>query len=318
LSFAWDSTSNYLIAGTGSGQIQYLSLSGFLANDGIIDTGGQNVVSLAWDHDSDFIATGSTDGLLNVWDYNSRNRVDQIVQTTAIASISKSPNAIRFGFSEPGGQLGVLEYVPPVAISDDFIITDGDNSGSEDVVLNGSASTDSDGTITSYVWTENSTQIATGATPTVNLTVGTHTILLTVTDNDGLTDEDEVVITVRPNNPPTVTIQYGFTFVESRFQSIPNPVIVNVNNEFYTDDPDGDALTYKWEMFRPDASNWATVYEGGDASANLNLGAPPTDYCPITLRLTATDPYGASGSATTTVNFTSEVSTGQTCDVSNF
>ncbi len=75
-------------------------------------------------------------------------------------------------------------------------MTDSDGNGSETVTLNGSASSDPDGTISSYVWKEGATQIATGATPSVNLAVGTHTITLTVTDNGGATATDTVVVTV--------------------------------------------------------------------------------------------------------------------------
>ena len=75
-------------------------------------------------------------------------------------------------------------------------VTDSDNSGSKSVSLNGSGSSDNDGSISSYAWTENGSQIATGNNPSVSLSVGSHTITLTVTDNDGATDTDDVVITV--------------------------------------------------------------------------------------------------------------------------
>jgi PKD repeat protein len=78
---------------------------------------------------------------------------------------------------------------------------DTDNSGSELVTLNGSGSTDSDGNIVIYVWSEQGNQIATGVNPSVLLTVGTHIISLTVTDNDGLTDTDTVTITIIQENP---------------------------------------------------------------------------------------------------------------------
>ena len=89
----------------------------------------------------------------------------------------------------------------------DQTLTDADNGGSESVVLNGSASSDPDGTISSYVWKEGTTQIATGASPTVSLTTGSHTIALTVTDNGGKTAVDNVVITINPAGGATpVTI----------------------------------------------------------------------------------------------------------------
>jgi len=54
----------------------------------------------------------------------------------------------------------------------DQLVGDSDNNGSENVTLDGSASTDSDGTITNYSWSEGGVEIATCATPTVDLAVG--------------------------------------------------------------------------------------------------------------------------------------------------
>ncbi len=88
---------------------------------------------------------------------------------------------------------------PPVAnAGSDQTVTDSNGNGFENVSLNGSGSTDADGTITTYVWSEGGSPIATGATPAVNFAVGTHTITLTVTDNQGATDTDIVVVTVNP------------------------------------------------------------------------------------------------------------------------
>ncbi len=88
----------------------------------------------------------------------------------------------------------------------DQTVNDSDGNGSHAISLNGSASRDPDGSITSYVWKEGSTQIATGATATATLAVGTHTITLTITDNGGLTATDTVVITItsRDSTPPSI------------------------------------------------------------------------------------------------------------------
>ncbi|MFQ5604657.1 MAG: DNRLRE domain-containing protein, partial [bacterium] len=77
-------------------------------------------------------------------------------------------------------------------------VTDADNNGSEGVTLDGSGSFDNDGTIVSYDWSEGGSSIATGLNPAVNLALGVHTITLTVTDNEGATGTDDVVVTVNP------------------------------------------------------------------------------------------------------------------------
>jgi len=91
---------------------------------------------------------------------------------------------------------------PTANAGPDQTITDSDNSGLELVILDGSLSTDSDGLVTSNVWREGATQIATRVTPQVSLAVGIHTITLIVTDDDGATDSDTVVITINPPATP--------------------------------------------------------------------------------------------------------------------
>ena len=95
---------------------------------------------------------------------------------------------------------------PPVANAGaDHAVTDNDGNGTESVTLNGSGSSDSDGTIVSYVWRDGATLVGTVATASVSLSVGVHTLTLQVTDNDGATATDSVVVTVNPP-PPSVHI----------------------------------------------------------------------------------------------------------------
>jgi hypothetical protein len=96
----------------------------------------------------------------------------------------------------------VANVAPVAAAGPDQSVTDTDDSGSEIVTLNGTGSADSDGTIQSYQWFEGGSQIATGVSPEVDLSVGVHVIVLRVTDNDGATDEDSVQVEVVAAPPP--------------------------------------------------------------------------------------------------------------------
>lgn len=78
----------------------------------------------------------------------------------------------------------------------DQTIIDNENKGSQTITLDGSGSYDFGGEIPTYVWKEGNIVIATGVNPSVNLAVGTHTITLTVTDSDGNTVTDVVVVNV--------------------------------------------------------------------------------------------------------------------------
>jgi serine protease AprX len=100
-----------------------------------------------------------------------------------------------------------LANLPPIADAGPDQTKSVANGSLATVTLNGSGSRDVDGVITSYVWRKGGTQIAAGATPTVQLAAGTHTITLTVTDDKGASASDTVLVTVksckrnRPNCP---------------------------------------------------------------------------------------------------------------------
>jgi hypothetical protein len=74
------------------------------------------------------------------------------------------------------------------------------------VTLDGSASSDPDGDALAYEWRRGGSVIATGATPTVSLAVGTHTLALTVRDPSGASSTDDVTITIGAGAPPTLTL----------------------------------------------------------------------------------------------------------------
>ncbi len=70
------------------------------------------------------------------------------------------------------------------------------------VTLNGSGSSDPDGTISTYNWT-GTPDPANTVSPSVTLAAGSHTFTLVVTDNSGATSAaDTVTITVNPTVPP--------------------------------------------------------------------------------------------------------------------
>jgi hypothetical protein len=75
------------------------------------------------------------------------------------------------------------------------------------VTVDGSASSDPDGTITTYLWTKISgpatftiTDPSSVSTTITGLVVGTYVFRLTVTDNDSATDTDDITITVNASN----------------------------------------------------------------------------------------------------------------------
>jgi len=70
----------------------------------------------------------------------------------------------------------------------------------EQITLDGTGSTDPDGSIASSEWTLDGEVVSTEPSDTVTLEAGEYTVGLTVTDDDGLTDSTTATLTVAPDD----------------------------------------------------------------------------------------------------------------------
>ena len=71
----------------------------------------------------------------------------------------------------------------------------------EVVAFDASGSSDTDGSISSYKWTEGATLLSSSASfSTSDFSVGLHTVTLTVTDNENATATDTVIVTILSQN----------------------------------------------------------------------------------------------------------------------
>jgi len=156
-------------------------------------------------------ASSDADGVLltHVW---TEGAPQVAVGVNPIVTLAFGPHTLTLTVTDGDGvtdtdtvQIDINPVPPGAPVADagpDQTVTDLDDSGDEVVTLDGSGSSDPDGTIVSWVWTEGGPQIATGETTPVTLAVGIHTITLTVTDNDTRTRTDTVIVTVKPYVPP--------------------------------------------------------------------------------------------------------------------
>jgi subtilisin family serine protease/subtilase family serine protease len=149
-----------------------------------------------------------------VWSRNDVTSNSQVVDILLNSADGQGASPVRLDSWTIRGGLNLhdaisygLANLPPLAdAGPDQSVPDSDRDGSELVTLDGTGSSDRDGSIETYDWKEGGTSIASGATPSVQLTVGTHTLTLEVTDDGGETATDSVVITVTPANQVSVAV----------------------------------------------------------------------------------------------------------------
>ena len=151
------------------------------------------------------------------------------------------------------------------------------------VTLDGSASSDPNGDPLTYQWRENGSLIATGATPTVSLGVGIHTITLRVSDPAGANNSTTVTVTVTSD----VTLTYlGPNLLQSSGSNVLQAQTSTVNGPLA-----GVQLTF--------TVNGTPYQATTDASgiASVNVGPIASVSAAITITTTG----GSCGTATTTV-----------------
>jgi len=98
-----------------------------------------------------------------------------------------------------------VNQAPTANAGPDQTVVDTDGDGFAVVSLSGAASSDADGSIIDYSWSDQSATgalLGSGSTLSVTRAIGTHAIALTVTDNAGATSTDVVNITVAAAPPP--------------------------------------------------------------------------------------------------------------------
>jgi len=105
------------------------------------------------------------------------------------------------------------------------------------VDLDASGSTDSDGVITSYAW-DWGIGTATGVNPTgIIFPIGTYTVELIVTDDEGAMDT--IVVTITSLDPNADTDGDGILDSNDNCPTVPNP---SQNLFTFYDDADGDGF----------------------------------------------------------------------------
>ncbi|MCU1438799.1 MAG: domain containing protein [Naasia sp.] len=153
--------------------------------------------------------------------------------------------------------------------------------------VNGTGSTDSDGTVASYAWTFGDGATATGATASrTYATAGTYNVTLTVTDDAGATGTTTRSVTVTApggggtNAAPTAAI--GGTM---------SGATVNASGSG-SRDTDGTIASYAWD------------FGDGGTGTGVTASHTYTQSGSYTVRLTVTDDDGATGTATRTISVT--------------
>jgi gliding motility-associated-like protein len=175
---------------------------------------------------------------------------------------------------------------PLVTVMADIAITLPTNS-----VTITSSSSDPDGTIASRAWTQRQgpstaslSGTGTGTLNASNLVEGTYRFRLTVTDDDGATNFDQIDVTVNPeavNNPPSANAGADRTI------NLPtNSLTITGSGS----DSDGSIATYLWEKVSgPSSGSLSNTDQSSFSASGLVAGT-------YTFRLTVTDDDGDSDS----------------------
>ncbi len=228
-------------------------------------------------------ASTDADGTISLYEWFDGGAF--IGSGTVIASqMAIGSHSIRLRVTDDDGDFG--EAIRTVAIAPnrvpiadagpDTTASDDNGDGIESITLSGSASSD-DGTIVDYAWSQDGTLLATGREVTLPFPIGTHALVLDVTDNLGETARDDIVVAVLSNTPPKAAFTYRCEGTSCTLDATAS-----------SDAGDG-----------PLAASW----QFGDGATSAAMVAPHEYGAPdsYVVRLTITDAGGLTDSTTRTV-----------------
>jgi dienelactone hydrolase len=164
--------------------------------------------------------------------------------------------------------------------------------------------TDADGTIASYLWTKHSgpnggtfSNKNAAQTTVNNLEEGTYTFRLQVTDNDGATATDDVIVLVNPE-PEPVPVNTPPIADAGMDQTVPFTEELVITLRGSGTDSDGTIASYQWTQVAGPAT--ATVATAANAVSTVT-GLQPGSYV---FQLTVTDNNGATATDAVSVEVT--------------
>ncbi len=223
------------------------------------------ITSYAWNFGDGATGTGKT----TTHSYTSAGTYSVALSVTdSVTGLSGTKTA----------KVGVVDR-PPTA---SFTVSGNNTNYGSLVHFNAAASSDPDGTITSYAWNFGDGATGTGVITTHKYTnAGTFTVTLTVTDNSGSTATTSAKVTQVIDKPPI-----------AMFTVTGNNTIAGSTVTFdatTSSDPDGTIVSYAWSF--GDGSI-------GSGVTTTHMYAPTGSY---TVTLSVIDNSGSTGSASATV-----------------
>ena len=223
---------------------------------------------------------------ITVWDNLGGEENTLTFDTVVKGKRVMKGHSMKNAYTEPEPEPEPTNQAPIANAGANQLVTDADKNGVETVTLDGTGSSDSDGTITSYEWKEGVTVLGSTSTITLDLATGGHTITLTVTDDDGATSTDTVEITVEevPNQAPIANAGANQQITDSDGNGVETVTLDGTGSS----DPDG-TISYEWK-------EGATVL-GSTATITLDLATRGHE-----ITLTVTDDKGATSIDTVTIN----------------
>ena len=232
--------------------------------------------------------------------YDSIAALGDLFYSGSPISISVNPDEL-VDPAENSDSPNLNEHPVSKIIGGDRTLTDSDEREGELVSIRGTAS-DSDGSISSTKWLVRGSVVATGTSATISLPDGSTVVTFRVTDNQGATAEESIIVTVLappvPNVSPTANVLGGSRSVQDTDNSSGESVSLSGT----ATDSDGNISSTEWLI------RGSVVAKG--TSATISLPDGPTV---VTFRVT--DNQGATAEESIIVTVLAPSTTSNSMDI---